>query len=79
MTDLNHRAGRWSLVTLSNDKAPRPIRACSHPCQPAPAAWGAAPGRHTADCQSRSTRSGRHPRPGPYDRLGLFTPDLKRE
>ena len=79
MTDLNHRAGRWSPVTLSNEKAPSPVQACHAQHPPCSGRLGAAQGRHTADCQSRSTRPGRHPRPRPYDRLGSFTPDLKRE
>ena len=31
MADMNHRAGPCSPVTLSNENAPSPFRACSHP------------------------------------------------
>jgi hypothetical protein len=79
MTDLNHRAGCWSPVTLSNDKAPSPIRACSHPRPAGSGRLGAAHGRRTANCRSHtqlawpaSTTS--TPRPTPFVHA-----DLKRE
>jgi hypothetical protein len=59
MTDLNHGARRWWPVTLSNEKAPSPVQACHAQHPPCSGRLGAAQGRHTADCQSRSTRPGR--------------------
>jgi hypothetical protein len=54
MTDLDDRTGLCSPVTLSNEKAPSPIRACSRPHPPGSSGLGAAHGRRTADCRSRS-------------------------
>jgi hypothetical protein len=54
MTELKHRAGRWLPVTLSNEKAPSPIRAWSHLHPPDSGRLGAAHGQRTADFRSRS-------------------------
>jgi hypothetical protein len=54
MTDLDDRAGLCSPVTLSNEKALSPIRPCV-PLHPSGfGRLGAAHGRRTADCRSRS-------------------------
>jgi hypothetical protein len=79
MTDLDDRAAPSSPVTLSNEKAPSPIRACSHPHPPGSGRLGAAHGRRMADCRSRSQPAWRHatastPRPAPFVHA-----DLKRE
>jgi hypothetical protein len=54
MIDLDDRAGLFSPVTLSNEKAPSAIRACPHPHPPDSGGLGVAHGRHTADCRCRS-------------------------
>jgi hypothetical protein len=79
MTDLDHRAGRCSPVTLSNEKAPSPVRACSHPLPPGCDGLGSAHGRRMADCRSRFQPAWRHtttatPGPAPFVHA-----DLKRE
>jgi hypothetical protein len=79
MTDLEHRAGRCSPVTLSNEKAPSPIRVCPTPAPARLRPTGTAHGRRTADCRSRSQSAW----PASHD-LDLTTgpfvhADLKRE
>jgi hypothetical protein len=78
MTDLDHCAGLRSPVTLSNEKGPRPIRACSRPDPPGFGRLGAAHGRRTADCRSLqppwSASLYLHPRPAPFVHA-----DLKRD
>jgi hypothetical protein len=79
MTDLDHLAGRCSLVTLSNEKALSCIRACIHQHSPGSSRLGAAHGRRTADCRSHSQPACRHPTTS-TQRPALFVhPDLKRE
>jgi hypothetical protein len=60
MTELDHPAGCWSPVTLSNDKAPSPIRACSLHAQPAPAAWGPLTADARPIAEPVPSRAGRH-------------------
>jgi hypothetical protein len=79
MTDLDHRAEPCTPVTLSNKKAPSPIRACSHPHPPGSGRLEAAHSRRTADCRSHSQPAWQAsttstPRPAPFVHA-----DLKRE
>ena len=79
MTDLDHRAGLCSPVTLSGKKAFSPIRAYSHPHPPGSGRLEAAHGRRTAYCRSRSQPTWPaslylDPRPAPFVHA-----DLKRE
>ena len=79
MTDLDHRVGLCSLVTLSNEKAPAPSGHATTRTRPAPAASGplTADARPIAD--PVPTRPGPHPLPRPHDRLHSFQADRKRE
>ena len=54
MPDLDDRAGRCSPVTLSNEKAPSPIQARSHPHPPGSSRLEAFYDRRTANCRARS-------------------------
>jgi hypothetical protein len=54
MAEIHGPTGLCSPVTLSNEQAPSPIRACSHPYPPGSDRLGAAHGRRTADCRSGS-------------------------
>jgi hypothetical protein len=54
MAEIHGRIGLCSAVTLSNEKAPSPIRACPPPAPARLRCVGAAHGRRTADCRSRS-------------------------
>jgi hypothetical protein len=79
MTDLDDRAGGCSPVTLSNDKAPSLIRACSHPHPPGFGRLGAAHGRRRPTADPAPSRPGRHrttstPQPAPFVHA-----DLKRK
>jgi hypothetical protein len=79
MPDLDHRAGRCSPVTLSDDKALSPIRACSHLHPPGSGRLGAAHCRCTADCRSRSRPAWRHPTTSTSGPVPFIRADRKRE
>jgi hypothetical protein len=78
MAEIHGRLDLCSPVTLSNDEAPSPIRACSHPDPPGSGRLGLAHGRRTTDCDpsqpARPASMTTIPRPAP-----LVHADLKRE
>jgi hypothetical protein len=79
MTDLEHRAGRCSPVTLSNEKSPSPIRVCPHPHPPGSGRQGplTADARPIAD--PGPSRPGRHPTTSTPQLAPFVHADLKRE
>jgi hypothetical protein len=79
MAEIHGRLGLCLPVTLSNEKAPSPIRACLHSTRPASGAWEPL----TADARPITdpvpSRPGRHPTTTTR-RPALFVhADLKRE
>jgi hypothetical protein len=78
MDEIRGRAGLCLLVTLSNEKAPSPIRACQDPHPPGCDRLGAAHGPRTGDCRS-PVPAGLAGIPLPRPTGPFVHADLKRE
>jgi hypothetical protein len=79
MTDLDDRTGLCSPVTLSNEKAPSPIRACSHPHPPGSGRLGTAHADARPIADPVPSRPGRHPSATTLRPAPLVHADRKRE
>jgi hypothetical protein len=73
MAENHGRIGLCSAVTLSNEKAPSPIRAWPHPPRPAPLRGGRSRPTHGRLPIPFPAGLAGIPLPRPHDRLRSFT------